>query len=131
MRVEPAPDAVRATLADTHRIDWTDLMVSTALADRLMHAKLRIPCAEPVVPRPRLVERIGAGLRRPVTVVAAPAGSGKTTLLGAWARATRRAVAWLSLDEGENDPVRFVTYLAAALGDAEPGLGAGTRRLLD
>src|SRR5215217_2109717 len=98
MRVEPVPGAPRPVVANANRIDWTDLMVSTALTDRLMRAKLRIPCGEPAVPRPRLVERIETGLRRPVTVVAAPAGSGKTTLLGAWARATRRAVAWLSLD---------------------------------
>jgi LuxR family maltose regulon positive regulatory protein len=66
-----------------------------------------------------------------LTVVSAPAGSGKSTLLGAWARSTERAVAWLSLDEGDNDPVRFLTCLIAALGHAEAGLGAATARLLD
>ncbi len=105
-------------------------MVSTALGDRLLIAKLRIPCADPSVSRPRLVERIEAGLRRPLTVLAAPAGSGKSTLFSAWARTTGRAVAWLSLDEGDNDPVLFLTYLTAALGQAEPGLGSATRRLL-
>ena len=106
-------------------------MASTALGDRPLIAKLRVPCADPAVPRTRLVQRVEQGLRRPLTVVAAPAGSGKSTLLSAWARTTGRAVAWLSLDEGDNDPVLFLTYLTAALGQAEPGLGSATRRLLD
>jgi LuxR family maltose regulon positive regulatory protein len=106
-------------------------MIAAAPSDRLLVAKFRVPCADPLVPRTRLVQRVEAGLRRPLTVVAAPAGSGKSTLLSAWARATGRAVAWLSLDEGDNDPVRFLSYLIAALGQAEPGLGAATRQLLD
>src|SRR5215207_9219269 len=108
---------------------WTAHMVSTALGDRLLIAKLRVPRADPAVPRTRLVQRVEQGLRRPVTVVAAPAGAGKSTLLSAWARSTGRAVAWLSLDEGDNDPVLFLTYLTAALGQAELGLGGGRRRI--
>jgi LuxR family maltose regulon positive regulatory protein len=106
-------------------------MIASAPGDRLLTAKLRVPRADPLVPRRRLVERVEAGLRRPLTVISAPAGSGKTTLLSAWARETGRAVAWLSLDAGDNDPVRFLSYLTAALGHAEPGLGTTTRRLLE
>jgi LuxR family maltose regulon positive regulatory protein len=105
--------------------------VMTIPHERLLTAKLRVPAADSLVPRPRLIERIATGLRRPLTVVAAPAGSGKTSLLAAWARATDRAVAWFALDTDDNDPVRFLTYLTAAFGHAEPGLGDGTRRLLD
>lgn len=105
-------------------------MIAAPPTDRLLIGKLRIPCAAAVVARPHLVHRLELGLRRPLTVVLAPAGSGKSTLLSEWARATDRSVAWLSLDESDNDPVRFLMYLTAALGQAEPGLGETTRRLL-
>jgi LuxR family transcriptional regulator, maltose regulon positive regulatory protein len=106
-------------------------MIAAPPTDRLSIGKLRIPCATAIVARPRLVERLEAGLRRPLTVVLAPAGSGKSTLLGDWARSTTRSVAWLSLDESDNDVVRFLIYLTAALSQAEAGLGDATRRLLD
>jgi len=97
----------------------------------LLQTKLYIPPVRPeLVPRTRLIERLDAGLDlgHRLTLVSAPAGFGKTTLLSEWVRglgerrgaATR--VAWLSLDEGDNDPVRFLAYLAAALGVGE---GAG------
>jgi LuxR family transcriptional regulator, maltose regulon positive regulatory protein len=54
--------------------------------------------------------------------VCAPAGFGKTSLLGDWARRSRRPVAWLSLDGGDCDPVRFWRYVAAALDRARPGI---------
>jgi LuxR family maltose regulon positive regulatory protein len=70
-----------------------------------------------VVERPRLFELLDAGVERPVTLVAAPAGSGKTMLLTSWMSAVSPPgpVAWLSLDQGDNDPVRFWAYLLAAL----------------
>jgi len=58
-----------------------------------------------VVLRPRLLERLNAGLHRKLPLIAAPAGFGKTTLVSEWVAACQRPVAWLSLDEGENDPV--------------------------
>jgi ATP/maltotriose-dependent transcriptional regulator MalT len=69
------------------------------------------------VPRPDLVEQLRQGLHRRLTLVEAPAGSGKTTLLVEWRAAESGHVpfAWLSLDSGDNDPVRFWTYVAAAL----------------
>jgi LuxR family maltose regulon positive regulatory protein len=54
--------------------------------------------------------------------VCTPAGFGKTTLLGDWARRSERPVAWLSLDEGDNDPARFWRYVAAALDQVRPGI---------
>jgi LuxR family maltose regulon positive regulatory protein len=56
-------------------------------------------------------------------VVCTPAGFGKTTLLGDWARRSRHPTAWLSLDEGDNDPARFWRYVAAALERVRPGVG--------
>lgn len=69
-----------------------------------------------LVQRPRLVERLSAGLRGPVTLVVAPAGSGKTSLMRSWRR-TRgdRPTAWVSLDEDDNDPIRFWRYVVAGL----------------
>jgi LuxR family maltose regulon positive regulatory protein len=76
------------------------------------------------VPRRALLAALQAGSGRRLTLVAAPPGFGKSTLLAEWA-ATRPvpAVAWLSLDENDNDPARFFTYAAAALRRVEPELG--------
>ena len=97
------------------------------LSDPLVSTKLRPPEARPkLVSRPRLIEKLEPEADRRLTLVSAPAGFGKTTLLGAWAeeRAARgHPVAWLSLDEGDNDPARFLSYLVAALGAAEEGIG--------
>ena len=59
-----------------------------------------------------------------------PAGFGKTTLLADWARGTPRPVAWVSLDEGDNDPTRFWRHVAAALDRVRPGLGERAGALL-
>jgi len=57
-------------------------------------------------------------------LVSASAGFGKTTLLGEWVYASQPTVAWVALDEGDNDPVRFWIYVIAALDRLQPGLGA-------
>ena len=81
--------------------------------------------------RPGLIERLSddQGRGRVLTLVSAPAGFGKSTLISAWIDQRVRQnpklrVAWLSLDEGDNDPSRFLLYLAAALHGAEPSCGA-------
>jgi len=76
-----------------------------------------------LVPREHLIERLTAGLHRGLTLVSAPAGFGKTTLLSAWVAGLERPTAWLSLDEGDNEPGRFLTYLIAALQTIVPTLG--------
>jgi len=76
-----------------------------------------------LVPRPRLIERLNAGLQRKLTLISAPAGFGKTTLLSEWASSCRHPIAWLSLDEGDNDPARFWAYLIAALQTIHEGIG--------
>jgi LuxR family transcriptional regulator, maltose regulon positive regulatory protein len=65
------------------------------------------------------------GMSRKLTLVSAPAGFGKTTLLGEWIAGCERPVAWLSLDEGDNDPTRFLAYLVAALQTIAPNIGEG------
>jgi LuxR family maltose regulon positive regulatory protein len=93
----------------------------------LLPTKLVAPSPRPQhTTRPRVLARLEADLQRPLTVVAAPAGFGKTTLLADW-RATpagaARPLAWVSLDAGDNDPVRFWSYLVAALRSASPEVG--------
>jgi LuxR family maltose regulon positive regulatory protein len=78
-----------------------------------------------LVSRPRLVERLNAGLDRKLTLVSAPAGFGKTTLLSEWVAVCELPVAWLSLDKGDNDLTRFLAYLVAALQTIEGNVGQG------
>jgi LuxR family maltose regulon positive regulatory protein len=98
---------------------------------RRVTAILSTKLFEPGVPRdlvarPRLVERLRDALEARVTLVSAPAGYGKSTLLAEWRASPHGAglrVAWLSVDEADNDPMRFWGHLGAALERASPGLG--------
>jgi LuxR family transcriptional regulator, maltose regulon positive regulatory protein len=83
--------------------------------------KLRIPSTRPgSVHRTSLIERLTREVSRPVVSVVAPAGYGKTTLLAQWAERSRQAVAWVSVDELDNDPKVLLTYVAEALNAVEP-----------
>jgi ATP-dependent transcriptional regulator len=72
------------------------------------------------VSRPGLVERLVNHDARPIVSVVAPAGYGKTTLLSQWAEHSTQAVAWVSVDEADNDPKVLLTYVAEALDAIEP-----------
>jgi LuxR family maltose regulon positive regulatory protein len=97
----------------------------------ILATKLYAPPPRPnVVSRPRLIERLDEGLQRKLTLVSAPAGFGKTTLVGEWLSSCRRPAAWLSLDDGDNDLARFLTYLVAALRTIAPNLGAAVTAAL-
>ena len=99
--------------------------------DVLLATKLRPPRPRTgFVPRPRLVRRLRAGTERELVLVCGPAGFGKSSLLADWARDDRRAVAWLSLDVGDNDPVRFWRHATAALDRVRPGLADRVAPLL-
>ena len=96
------------------------------LPDPLLRTKIFMPGARPeLLPRPRLLAVLDEGMAHPLTLVSAPAGFGKTTLLSDWARRGSAAVAWVSLDEGDNDLVRFWSYAIAALQTVRPGIGEG------
>ena len=94
------------------------------------HQTLCPPTSAHAVPRPRLTERLNEGLHRKLTLISAPAGFGKTTLLGEWVAGCERPAAWLSLDEGDNDPTRFLAYLVAALQTIAPNIGEGVLGVL-
>jgi LuxR family maltose regulon positive regulatory protein len=83
-----------------------------------------------LVPRPRLVAELEAGRTRRLTVVSAPTGFGKTSALSEWSAASPARFAWVSLDEGDGDPMRFWSYVVAAVEAAAPELpGMAGRRL--
>jgi len=91
----------------------------------LLATKLYTPPPRPeLVPRPRLLRRLDEGLQAGMrlVLVSAPAGYGKTTLVSNWLRESHVDAAWLSLDEGDNDPIRFLQYLGAALQTIVPAL---------
>lgn len=67
------------------------------------------------IARPRLTDLLSEGLDKTLILVSAPAGYGKTTLVSSWLKAIKASSAWLSLDEGDNDPIRFLQYLLTAL----------------
>ncbi len=103
------------------------------MTDPVLATKLYVPLPRPkLVSRPRLIEQLNEGLRRAqtVTLISAAAGWGKTTLVSEWLAQCGRPAAWLSLDEGDNDPGRFLAYLAAALQTIAPKVGAGLMAVL-
>jgi LuxR family transcriptional regulator, maltose regulon positive regulatory protein len=76
-----------------------------------------------MVARPRIVRALEGGGDAALTLVAAPAGYGKTTAVRAWSASSEMALAWVTLDAGDNDPVRFWTYVATAVDRVREGLG--------
>ncbi|MGE5373829.1 MAG: LuxR C-terminal-related transcriptional regulator [Bacteroidota bacterium] len=97
----------------------------------LLATKLFKPPLRPrFVARSHLITRLEEGQQSRLILVSAPAGYGKTTLVSEWLADTQRPAAWLSLDEGDNDPARFLSYVIAALGSIFPGLGQEILELL-
>ena len=85
-----------------------------------------------MVVRSRLIEHLSEGLSfgRKLTLISAPAGFGKTTLVSEWVSSCGIPVTWLSLDDGDSDLTRFLTYLIAALQTVVPEIGAGALAIL-
>lgn len=102
----------------------------------LLMSKLQLPRLQrSLLPRPSLVEMLDASLEHKVTLIAGPAGYGKTTLVGQWiaARAAQPdfpRIAYITLDEGDNDPIRFWRYFIAACQQLQPGVGKEVLELL-
>ncbi|MEZ4869508.1 MAG: LuxR C-terminal-related transcriptional regulator [Caldilineaceae bacterium] len=90
----------------------------------LLQTKLYVPPPRPqLVARPAITAKLQSSATYPLTLIAAPAGFGKTTLVSEWISQTDQMVAWLSLDEEDNDPGRFLLYLVTALRTVHPSIG--------
>ena len=118
-------------------LDTMRSLQETVVPAPLLETKLYLPRPRSgLVPRPRLSERLDRGAASKLMLVSAPAGFGKSMLLAEWlatwpaAPTEERYVAWLSLDEGDNDPGTFWTYVIAALRTVAPGIGSGALALM-
>ena len=136
-------------------LEFWGMFITESMSTPLLTTKLYIPPPRPnVVLRPRLSERLNEGLHRKLTLISAPAGFGKTTLLSSCIydlgftiddlqtevvsqekiaipeSNIAHRVAWLSLDEGENDLTRFLAYLVAALQTIAADVGDRVLRML-
>jgi LuxR family transcriptional regulator, maltose regulon positive regulatory protein len=99
----------------------------------ILSTKLYVPPARPnAIARPRLSEKLLAALHRPggLVLLSGPAGFGKTTLLSEFVTQLQRPVRWVSLDEADNDPIRFWTYLIAACQSVQAEVGQSALELL-
>src|SRR5690348_3708118 len=94
------------------------------LENQLLATKFYVPVASGMlISRPRLSALLDKKLKYPFTLVSAPAGFGKTTLLASWSQsllASHHQVAWISLDEEDNDPRLFWMYVLTALQMRQP-----------
>jgi LuxR family maltose regulon positive regulatory protein len=98
----------------------------------ILKTKLYIPRPHrQIVARSTLTDRIDESIRsnHRLILISAPAGFGKSTLLSEWAAQTHSDVSWYSLDEGDNDRTRFLTYLIASLQRLKPNIGASALRM--
>src|ERR1044071_96920 len=104
----------------------------------ILTTKLSIPPKrQDWVLRTRLTKRLDQGLERRLTLISAPAGFGKTTLIASWLHSlgnrhqTARRVAWLSLEEDDNEPFRFLSHFIAAWQTIDAGIGQTAMSLLE
>jgi LuxR family maltose regulon positive regulatory protein len=98
------------------------------VSDRLLATKIHIPpLRSNLVSRPHLIKRLNDGITQNhrLTLISAPAGYGKSTLLVEWVSQLDTQVAWVSLEKGENNPLRFWSYFAASLSTLPPLHQAG------
>ncbi len=100
----------------------------------LLQTKLLPPLVRPnLVPRSHLIEQLNRKLNYygcKVTLLSAPAGFGKTTLASTWLHGSNFQIAWLSLDESDNDPARFLTYIVASLQKTNVGISKSVQAML-
>jgi hypothetical protein len=144
LELPPEADLVDVSVQPPARIASTALAAGLDGADRQPSTATRLPGSELVwsklwppapraglIPRAGLQSRLQEGVQAKLCLLDAPAEFGKTTLLTQWRAAVGAArVAWVALDEGDNDPTRFWSYLVAALRTVQPGLGTAALEVL-
>ena len=97
----------------------------------MLLTKLHIPPAgNNIVHRTALFEKLNSGLQRRLILVSAPAGYGKTTLLSDWICQYKIPVAWISLDNNDNDPAVFISYVISGIQSIHNDFGQSALRLL-
>ncbi len=101
--------------------------ITEILHTKVAHPRLRVP----FVRREALLKRLSQAVERRLILVSAPAGFGKTHLISQWIADAPVAVGWLTLDEGDNDPVRFLRYLIAVCQQFDPDVGADALVVLE
>ena len=122
LQTSGGPRGSQQTLKTVESNNQRDPLLTTKLHQPRLRSRL--------VSRSSLVERLQQGMEHALTLVSAPAGFGKTTLLAQWLAASGTPVAWLSLEPEDNDHIRFLTYLVAALQTVDARLGTTALELL-
>src|SRR5512135_3578433 len=106
-------------------------LYNDSVADIILRTKLHIPVLRSsLVQRPRLIEKLNAGMDGRLILVSAQAGSGKTTLVTEGLSQSDCQAVWFSLDESDNDPRRFLDYLLIALRQVQAEIGAAAEAML-
>ena len=101
------------------------------LENPIIATKFYIPPVNPdLVIRPRLHALLAGGMHQPLILVSAPAGYGKSALVSDWVQQLNVPFAWLTLDEADDEPLRFFLYFAATLQKADPSMGTELMTLL-
>jgi LuxR family maltose regulon positive regulatory protein len=133
-------DEAARTLAEMARTDANDDKrtqenIADAWLSPLIATKIAAPVATPsLMARPGVLARCLEAVERPCAIIAAPAGFGKTTLLMMASEQAQEhgwQIAWVSLEESEQDPTRFWQYTLAGLDGAQPGISATARHMLE
>ncbi|MEZ4644943.1 MAG: hypothetical protein R3E31_19800, partial [Chloroflexota bacterium] len=113
-------------------------MADLQIAAPLLKTKLHIPPRRPdTVPRLRLIQQLNERLQRKLTLLTAPAGYGKTSLAAEWIHALqaegsfKQRITWLYLEEADSEPIRFLSYVIAALQQVVPEIGVGALGLFE
>ncbi|HEX5547312.1 MAG TPA: AAA family ATPase, partial [Ktedonobacterales bacterium] len=128
-RLEAAPSTARYVTNETgarpqRRMTRSSSAKHSAASDTpLLATRMLMPRTPArIVSRTHVWHRLQRGLERPLTLLTAPPGFGKTTSLAAWVRQVETPVAWVSLDESDNEPGQFWAYVLSALEQAAPGV---------
>ncbi|MCA9951847.1 MAG: hypothetical protein KDE48_19485, partial [Anaerolineales bacterium] len=113
-------------------------MATLQIAPPLLKTKLHIPPRRPdTIPRSRLIQRLNERIQRKLTLMIAPAGYGKTSLAAEWIHTLqaedsfKNRITWLYLEEADSEPIRFLSYVIAALQQVEPEIGGSALGLFE
>ena len=113
-------------------------MADLQIAPPLLKTKLHIPHRRPdMVPRSLLIKQLNERIQRKLTLITAPAGYGKTNLASEWIHSlqsedtSNNRITWLSLEEADSEPIRFLSYVIAALQQVAPEIGVGALSLFE